>query len=182
MISDPYAGKLFADLDADVVKVEPGGGDPPRRRTSAPQRKPRSSATSTPASGRSACPVKARSWTRSGSRRSPSARQRRTRSDYRSPDMGSRAHGAGVLGTISLSRPRAVALHFTDTPTRRPTPWATASLSGARGPSGREQHWPRSSARGHPRQQASPRATSWTARCMPRHVHAHVVHRHPLQC
>jgi crotonobetainyl-CoA:carnitine CoA-transferase CaiB-like acyl-CoA transferase len=32
MISGPYAGKLFADLDADVVKVEPGGGDPPRRR------------------------------------------------------------------------------------------------------------------------------------------------------
>jgi crotonobetainyl-CoA:carnitine CoA-transferase CaiB-like acyl-CoA transferase len=32
MISGPYAGKLFADLDADVVKVEPDGGDPLRRR------------------------------------------------------------------------------------------------------------------------------------------------------
>ena len=32
-IAGPYAGKLFADAGADVVKVEPAGGDPMRRWT-----------------------------------------------------------------------------------------------------------------------------------------------------
>ena len=32
-IAGPYAGKLFADAGADVVKVEPAGGDPLRRST-----------------------------------------------------------------------------------------------------------------------------------------------------
>ena len=32
-IAGPYAGKLFADAGADVVKVEPAGGDPLRRTT-----------------------------------------------------------------------------------------------------------------------------------------------------
>ena len=32
-ISGPYAGKLFADAGADVVKVEPPAGDPMRRHT-----------------------------------------------------------------------------------------------------------------------------------------------------
>jgi crotonobetainyl-CoA:carnitine CoA-transferase CaiB-like acyl-CoA transferase len=32
-IAGPYAGKLFADAGADVVKVEPPGGDPMRRHT-----------------------------------------------------------------------------------------------------------------------------------------------------
>ena len=37
-ISGPYAGKLFADAGADVVKVEPAAGDPMRRHTAgAPQ-------------------------------------------------------------------------------------------------------------------------------------------------
>jgi crotonobetainyl-CoA:carnitine CoA-transferase CaiB-like acyl-CoA transferase len=31
-IQGPYAGKLFADLGADVIKAEPPGGDPARRR------------------------------------------------------------------------------------------------------------------------------------------------------
>src|SRR5215469_7909083 len=32
-IAGPYAGKLFADAGADVVKVEPTDGDPLRRST-----------------------------------------------------------------------------------------------------------------------------------------------------
>ena len=41
MVSAPYAGKLLADLGADVVKVEaPGVGDRARRRGPFPRNQP----------------------------------------------------------------------------------------------------------------------------------------------
>jgi crotonobetainyl-CoA:carnitine CoA-transferase CaiB-like acyl-CoA transferase len=39
-ISGPYAGKLLADFGADVVKVEPPGGDPSRREGARPGERP----------------------------------------------------------------------------------------------------------------------------------------------
>jgi crotonobetainyl-CoA:carnitine CoA-transferase CaiB-like acyl-CoA transferase len=40
LVSAPYAGKLLADLGADVVKIEPPGGDPARRRGPFPGGRP----------------------------------------------------------------------------------------------------------------------------------------------
>ncbi|MEZ5407053.1 MAG: CoA transferase [Acidimicrobiales bacterium] len=39
-VAGPFTGKLFADFGADVVKVEPPGGDPTRHRSDDPERSP----------------------------------------------------------------------------------------------------------------------------------------------
>ena len=39
-VRGPYAGKLFADFGADVLKVEPVDGDPARREGARPGERP----------------------------------------------------------------------------------------------------------------------------------------------